>query len=143
MYRFAAIVVTLSALISGIVIPVLELNETHLFNPDLPAHARLHEAWQLMTNSALSALAVFLIWSGRAPRLAIILSLLISVPFLLAFAASATYGGSMLHSDGTQLAVWGMNLGVLVALIMSSLLLLSLALFRPAEPETQNQATAQ
>lgn len=134
MYRFAVIVVTLSALVSGIIIPILEINETHLFNSDWPSHARLHEAWQLMTNSALSALAVFLIWSGRAPRLAIILSLVISAPFLLAFAAASTYGGSMLHSDGTQLAVWGINLGVLVALIMSSLLVLSLVFFRPQKP---------
>lgn len=136
MYRFAAVVVTLSASVSGIIIPILELNETHLFNPDWPSHARLHEAWQLMTNSALSVLAVFLFWSGRAPRLAILLSLIISVPFLLAFAAGSTYGGSMLHSDGTQLAVWGINLGVLIALILSSLLLLSLALFRPEKPAT-------
>ncbi len=134
MYRFAAIVVTVGALVSGVIIPILELNETHLFNPDWPAHARLHEAWQLMTNSALSALAVFLIWSGRAPRLAIILSLIISAPFLLAFAAGSTYGGSMLHSDGTQLAVAGINLGVLIALVFSSLLLLSLVLFRSEKP---------
>lgn len=136
MFRFAAIVVTVSALISGIIIPILELNETHLFNSIWPAHARLHEAWQLITNSALSALAVFLIWSRRAPRLAILLSLIISVPFLLAFAAGSTYGGSMLHSDGTQLAVWGINLGVLVALVLSSLLLLSLVLFRSEKPTT-------
>lgn len=136
MFRFTAVVVTLSALVSGIIIPILELNETHLFNPNWPAHARLHEAWQLITNSALSALAVFLIWSGRAPRLAILLSLIISVPFLLAFAAASTYGGSMLHTDGTQLAVWGINLGVLVALVLSSLLLLSLVLFRPDKPTT-------
>lgn len=136
MFRFAAIVVTVSALISGITIPILELNETHLFNSIWPAHARLHEAWQLITNSALSALAVFLIWSRRAPRLAILLSLIISVPFLLAFAAESTYGGSMLHSDGTQLAVWGINLGVLVALVLSSLLLLSLVLFRSEKPTT-------
>lgn len=126
--------VTISALVSGIIIPILELNETHLFNPDWPAHARLHEAWQLMTNSALSALAVFLIWSGRAPRLAILLSLIISLPFLLAFAAGPTYGGSMLHSDGTQLAVGGLNLAVLIALVFSALLLFSLARLRPAKP---------
>ncbi len=126
MYRFAAIVVTLSALVSGLIIPILELNETHLLNPAWPAHARLHEAWQLLTNSALSTLAVFLIWSGRAPHLAIILSLIISIPFLLAFATASTYGGSMLHSDGTQMAVGGMNLAVLIAVVLSTLLLLSL-----------------
>jgi hypothetical protein len=123
-----------SALVSGIVIPILELNETHLLNPDWPAHARLHEAWQLMTNSILSALAVFLIWSGRAPRLAIILSLIIGVPFLLAFAVGSTYGGSMLHSDGTQLAVLGVNLAVLAALVLSILLLFSLASLRSEKP---------
>ncbi len=136
MYRFAAVVVTVSALVSGIIIPILELNESHLFNSGWPSHARLHEAWQLMTNSALSALSVFLIWSGRAPRLAILLSLIISIPFLLAFAAGSTYGGSMLHTDGTQLAVWGMNIGALAALVLSSLLILSLVLFRPKKPTT-------
>lgn len=136
MYRFAAVVVTVSALVSGAIIPVLELNESHLFNSNWPAHARLHEAWQLTTNSAISALAVFLIWSGRAPRLAILLSLIISIPFLLAFAAASTYGGSMLHSDGTQMAVGGMNLAVLIALVLSSLLILSLLLFRPEKPAT-------
>ncbi len=134
MNRFAVVLVTVSALVSGIIIPILELNESHLFNSNWPDHARLHEAWQLMTNSALSALAVFLIWSDRAPRLAILLSLIISVPFLLAFATASTYGGSMLHTDGTQLAVWGVNLGVFVALVLSSLLLLSLVLLRPEKP---------
>ena len=81
MYRFAAVVVTVSALVSGIIILILELNESHLFNSGWPSHARLHEAWQLMTNSALSALSVFLICSGRAPGLAILLSLIISIPF--------------------------------------------------------------
>lgn len=134
MYKFAAILVSISALVSGIIIPILELNETHLFNPDWQAHARLHEAWQLMTNSSLSALSVYLIWSGRAPRLAITLSLIISLPFLLAFAAAPIYGGSMLHSDGTQMAVWGMNLGVLAAMVLSALLMLSLASLRTEKP---------
>lgn len=118
--------VTLSALVFVVLIPALELNDTHLFNPEWPSHARLHEAWQLLTNAGISVLALILVWRDRAPRIASGLALILCCSFLLAWVSAAMYGGSMLHSDGTQLAVGGVNLAVIVVGALTGGLILGL-----------------
>ncbi len=117
---FSAVV---SALIFAGLIPLLEINDTHLTNPAWPAHARLHEAWQLITNAALSILAVALVWNGRAPRIGLTIALVIGLSFLMSWAIGGAYGGSMLHTDGTQMAISGMSVAVLVVSILTALLL--------------------
>jgi len=126
MNKLAALSVGLSAFIFTVLIPILELNTTHLTNPDWPSHARLHEAWQLLTNAAISVLGLGCVWTSRAPRLGIILSLIICISFLIAWSLGSSYGGSMLHSDGTQVAVEGINLAVIVVSVLTVLLVASL-----------------
>ena len=130
MRNFSILSVLLTFLVFGLLIPIFEINQTHLFHPEWPAHARLHEAWQLMTNAAISALALYLIWTGKAPKVAIVLSLIIGLSFLTAFVLGGTYGGSMLDTDGTQKALGGINLAVLIALPVTFMLLISLVLER-------------
>ena len=124
--RLCLAAVTLSALVFVVLIPALEVNDTHLFNPAWPSHARLHEAWQLLTNAAVSLLALILVWRNQAVPLAVLLALIVCCSFLLAWATAGIYGGSMLHSDGTELAVAGLNLAVLVVLLLTGGLLLGL-----------------
>ena len=50
------ILLTISIALYAIAVPYLEINDTHVFNPDWVAHARLHEVWQLITNSSLGAI---------------------------------------------------------------------------------------
>lgn len=126
MSKLATVSVGLSAIIFTMLIPILELNSTHLTNPDWPSHARLHEAWQLLTNAVISMLALGCVWSSKAPRIGISLALIICVSFLTAWAFGSVYGGSMLHSDGTQLAVGGINLAVIIVSILTVLLAFSL-----------------
>lgn len=126
MRNFSVLSVLLTSLVFGCLIPILEINQTHLFNAEWPSHARLHEAWQLITNAATSALALYLVWTGKAPKVAIMLSLIIGLSFLTAFALGGTYGGSMLHTNGTQLAVGGINVAVLVVVPLMAMLLFSL-----------------
>ena len=114
MSKLAISSVGLSAVIFAGLIPVMEINSTHLFNPQWPEHARLHEAWQLLTNASISLLAVACVWTQRAERLGISLALIICGAFLTAWILGATYGGSMLHTDGTQMAVAGINVAVIV-----------------------------
>lgn len=118
--------VGLSALILTVIIPSFELNSTHITNPEWPSHARLHEAWQLLTNAVISLLALGCVWTNRAPRIGISLVLLICASFLASWALGPVYGGSMLHTDGTQLAVGGMNVVVIVVLAVTVLLAVSL-----------------
>ena len=125
MPKLATFSVGLSALIFAGLIPAMEINATHLFNPQWPEHARLHEAWQLLTNAGISLLAVASVWTQRAPRLGLSLALIICGAFLTAWILGATYGGSMLHTDGTQMAVAGLNVAVIVVFIVTTLLTFS------------------
>ena len=125
MPKFATLSVGLSAIVFAVLIPVLELNSTHLTNSEWPSHARLHEAWQLLTNAAISLLALGCVWTNRAPRIGIILALMICASFLTAWALGSVYGGSMLHTDGTQMAVGGVNVAVIVVIALTGVLLAS------------------
>ena len=69
MERFSTITALLVAITFAIIVPVLELNDTHLTNPHWPEHARLHEAWQLLTNALIVLLAAWLIATRKAPML--------------------------------------------------------------------------
>ena len=123
MPKSALFSVFLSAVIFAGLIPFLEINDTHLTNPGWPAHARLHEAWQLITNASLSILAVALVWNGKAPRIGMIIALIISLSFLVSWAFGSAYGGSVLRADGTQMAIGGLNVAVLIVLILTAFLL--------------------
>ncbi|GLQ24234.1 hypothetical protein GCM10007853_21080 [Algimonas ampicilliniresistens] len=131
MRKLPVISVLLSSLVFGLLIPMLEINPTHLLNPGWPPHARLHEAWQLITNGAISVFALYLVATSKAPKIAIVLSLIINVSFLSAFVLARSYGGSMLHTDGTQMAVGGINVAVLIVIVVITILLFSLRHGRP------------
>ncbi len=130
MPKLATASVALSAIIFSALIPALEINATHLTNPQWPEHARLHEAWQILTNAALSLLALGCVWTTRAPRIGVSIALIICLSFLTAWAFGNTYGGSMLHTDGTQMAVGGLNIAVIVVLLVSTLLVSSLLIMK-------------
>jgi len=124
----ARIIITLNAAIFLIVLPLLEVSATHIFNVDWPGHARLHNVWQLITNAALAALATWLAWRRRDIAMALLLSTILSGSFLAAFAMQELYGGTMQHSDGTELLINGVNpaVGLLTALTLAQLGLLAL-----------------
>ena len=125
MNRLTIVAVTMNAIVFALLIPVLELNSSHLTNPLWPSHARLHEAWQLLTNAAIAILALRLAFSRQNSWIAIALCLITEVSFLIAWATSSSYGGSMLHSDGTQMAIAGINVAVLIVAALTSLLVVS------------------
>lgn len=125
MFKPATLSVGLSAVIFAGLIPVMEINSTHLLNPEWPEHARLHEAWQLLTNAGISLLAFACVWTRRAPRIGASLALIICSAFLAAWVLGETYGGSMLHTDGTQMAVAGINVAVIVVFVVTGLLAFS------------------
>lgn len=118
--------VALSAVILSVVIPVMEISDTHLFNPEWPSHARLHEAWQLLGNAALAVFASILVWKNIAPRVGVVLALTLSSSFLIAWSVGPLYGGSMAHSDGSVVAIGGISVVVIGVAIITGLLLLGL-----------------
>lgn len=108
------ILLTISIALYAIAVPYLEINDTHVFNPDWVAHARLHEVWQLITNSSLGAIALWLTWmSADGKGKASVLALVVTGGFLAAYALQGLYGGSMVHPNGTEKTVLGINVGVI------------------------------
>lgn len=121
------ILVTIGIVLYAVVVPVLEVNDTHLFNPAWVAHARLHEAWQLATNSLIGAFCLWRVWARDDVRLPSVLALMVTGGFMVAYVFQAAYGGSMVHADGSEKTLAGLNVGVIgfgFVMVVSALVLL-------------------
>jgi len=124
------IAISFSVVLYAIAVPFLEINDTHVFNPDWTPHVRIHEVWQLITNSAIGVLCLWLVWYKKETNLSAILSLLITGGFLLAFLIKDSYGGSMKYLDGSEKTLLGINIGLFGFGIAFTLIVLSFVLER-------------
>lgn len=97
----------------ALVVPVLEVNDSHVLNPAWVPHARLHEVWQLLTNSALGLFAAWRLWRHHDLRTASAINFVVMLAFFTAFALRDTYGGSMVVEGRGELRVAGLNLALL------------------------------
>jgi len=105
--------ITFSIILYAVAVPFLEINNTHVINPNWTPHVRIHEVWQLITNSSIGLLCLWLVWVKKETKVSTILSLLITGGFLLAFILKEYYGGSMKYLDGTEKTLIGINIGIL------------------------------
>ncbi|GEM_PF-482388 len=110
----------------GLGVPILEINETHVFNSDWTPHVLIHEVWQLITNSTFAIVALWLLWKHNNSVYAAVLGLIVTGGFLSAFSLQDLYGGSMQYLDGSEKTVWGINIGVLGFGIASTIFCVSL-----------------
>jgi len=120
-------IITFSVFLYAVAVPFLEINATHVFNPNWTPHVRIHEVWQLITNSSIGILCLWLVWVRKDTKISTILSLLITGGFLLAYILQDFYGGSMKYLDGSEKTLLGINIGVL-GFGLAFLMLLSLML---------------
>lgn len=106
------ILLTIGILIYTIGVPILEINSTHVFSSDWTPHARIHEVWQLITNSSIGLTCLWLVWYKHKIVLPSILGLLVTGGFILAYLLQDFYGGSMKYLDGSEKMILGINLGI-------------------------------
>jgi hypothetical protein len=130
------LLVTLGIVFYAVVVPIFELNDSHVFNPNWEAHARLHEVWQLATNCAIGAFSFWLVWFKANLRLSSLMTFFVTGGFLLAYALRDSYGGSMVLSDGSEKMILGINLGLFAYTLAIILALLALYLDRSHRPAT-------
>jgi hypothetical protein len=60
--RIAAVLLTLTAVIYGIILLIVDISPTHILHPAWSPHARFHVVWQISVNTMLGFLAVLLVW---------------------------------------------------------------------------------
>ncbi|KIU51528.1 hypothetical protein QV12_11570 [Pseudomonas putida] len=126
----AKLMVTVGIVFYAVVVPILEINDTHVFNQAWEPHARLHETWQLFTNTAIGAYSVWLVWGRDNLRLASLLTLFVTGGFLMAYWLRDGYGGSMVLTDGSEKMILGVNLGLFAYALAILLAGLAVALER-------------
>jgi hypothetical protein len=116
------ILITFCVLIFAVVIPILEVNASHVFNANWPAHARFHEVWQLITNCGIGLLCLWLVWQKNKIRLASVLVVLVMGGVLVAHVIQGFYSGSILSGNmnktilGMELAAFAASLAVAMAI---------------------------
>ncbi|MDH4612307.1 hypothetical protein E8F12_27610 [Pseudomonas sp. BN102] len=131
------LLVTVGIIFYAVVVPMLEINETHVFNPAWEPHARLHEVWQLFTNTALGAFSFWLVWFKGDLRLASLLTVFVTGGFLMSYWLRTTYGGSMVLTDGSEKMIFGINLGLFAYTLAILLAGIAMAIVhRGRRPET-------
>ena len=59
------VLTSLCLVLAGIGPLLLDIGDTHLFNPNWDEHSRVHEVWRLATNSMIAFLGLYLIWKKK------------------------------------------------------------------------------
>ncbi|AVO59521.1 hypothetical protein [Pseudomonas chlororaphis] len=131
----AKLFVTIGIIFYAVVVPVLEINETHVFNPAWEPHARLHEVWQLFTNTAIGVFSLWLVWLKGNLRLSSLLTVFVTGGFLLAYWLRQSYGGSMVLTDGSEKLILGVNLGLFAYVLAILLAAIAVAIDWRKRPE--------
>jgi hypothetical protein len=64
-FPLGRVLISFSALAAAIGAYVADWNETHIFNPRWPPHARFHNAQTMLLGTALGLLTLYYLWSKR------------------------------------------------------------------------------
>lgn len=128
----AKLLVTVGIVFYAVVVPLFEINASHVFNPAWEPHARLHEVWQLATNCGIGAFCFWLTWFKNNIRLSSLMTLFVTGGFLVAYLLRDAYGGSMVLSDGSEKMILGLNLGLFAYSLAIILATLAVVIQKPA-----------
>jgi len=123
----AKVLVSLGAAVFLVAILGLEINASHVFNPAWPAHARLHEVWQLVTHFALGVFCLWLAWYQQQLRIAAIISIIVMGGVVVAHAIESSYGGSI-QSGNISKTILGMDLAIVAATVVILLAVVAIML---------------
>lgn len=125
----AKILISLGVLVYMVLIPYLEMNASHVFNPQWPGHARLHEVWQLTTNISLGLVALWLTWKEQRIRMAGVISICVMGGVLVAHVTEGVYEGTLLSGNIAK-TVLGLELAAFIALVVVLLSVVAIVIER-------------
>ena len=130
--KIAAVLLTLTAVIYGVIPLIVDISPTHILHPAWSPHARFHVVWQISVNTMLGLLTVLLIWWPGVNRplrlkLGALFSCIALGGFVVAAVTRQLYGGSFSEPGGVP-PVDGMDANVLVFTPTIAIQLVGLAL---------------
>jgi hypothetical protein len=127
--------ITVVTVFYGLIPPLVDLSETHVFHPGWMPHARFHLVWLLGTNAGLALLALYLMWvKGENNllrlRFAGLIGLIVYGGFFLSALTQSLYGGALADEQGGVPTVMGLYGNVIAFTPMLILVIIGLWLSR-------------
>ena len=118
---------SLCLILVGIGPLLLDIGDTHLFNPDWDEHSRVHEVWRLATNFMIAFLGLYLIWKKNMHSIASLLSLCMILGFMISVITMPFYKGLAVGIGMDELRPFNIPLNILsfiVVLVVQTISLL-------------------
>ncbi|RAI41889.1 DUF6640 family protein [Rhodoplanes roseus] len=101
---------------------VADWNTTHIFSELWSPHARFHGAWFVITMTLLSAVSLWLTWSGRRRTERAGIAILIQGAIWLAFFPAMLVPDTLLADPGKEVRLAGLDLNLIGAVVNIGLL---------------------
>ena len=119
---------SLCLILAGIGPLLLDIGDTHLFNPDWDEHSRVHEVWRLATNFMIAFLGLYLIWKKNMHAIASLLSLCMILGFMISVITMPFYNGLAVGNGIDELDPFGIPLNIFSFILVFLIQIVSILL---------------
>lgn len=122
------ILTSVCLILAGVGPLLLDIGDTHLFNPSWDEHSRVHEVWRLSTNFMVTCLGLYLIWSKHMLSIASLLSLCMILGFMVSVITMPLYNGLAVGIGIDELQPFGIPLNIFSFIVVLLIQIVSLLL---------------
>ena len=119
---------SLCLILAGIGPLLLDIGDTHLFNPDWDEHSRVHEVWRLATNFMITFLGLYLIWKKNMLSIASLLSLCMILGFMISIITMPFYNGLAVGVGIDELKPFGIPLNIFAFIVVLAVQIIAILL---------------
>ena len=124
----AKILTSLCLILAGMGPLLLDIGDTHLFNPNWDEHSRVHEVWRLATNSMIAFLGLYLIWKKNMLSIASLLSLCMILGFMISIITMPFYNGLAVGVGIDELKPFGIPLNIFAFIVVLAVQIIAILL---------------
>ena len=124
----AKVLTSLCLILAGMGPLLLDIGDTHLFNPNWDEHSRVHEVWRIATNSMIAFLGLYLIWKKNMLSIAALLSLCMILGFMISIITMPFYNGLAVGVGIDELKPFGIPLNIFAFIVVLAVQIIAILL---------------
>ena len=124
----AKVLTSLCLILAGMGPLLVDIGDTHLFNPNWDEHSRVHEVWRLATNSMIAILGLYLILKKNMHSIALLLSLCMILGFIISVITMPFYNGLAVGVGIDELKPFGIPLNIFAFIVVLAVQIIAILL---------------